>query len=89
MFSMQSVSQNPIIAIFQWLSAASLNLGQSKNGALWNGLNDVFERVENIFEKEQIMVTSIFLLFPKHLLKPPFSMLLKVRIMWKRVKVLN
>ena len=39
MFSMQSVSQNPLIATFQLSSAASLNLGQSQNGVLGNGLN--------------------------------------------------
>ena len=32
MFSMQSVSQNPLIAVFQLSSAASLNLGQFQNG---------------------------------------------------------
>ena len=32
MFSMQSVSENPLIATFQLSSAASLNLGQSQNG---------------------------------------------------------
>ena len=31
MFSMQSVSQNPLIATFQLSSAASLNLGRSQN----------------------------------------------------------
>ena len=38
MFSMQSVSQNPLIATFQLSSAASLNLGQSQNGVLGNGI---------------------------------------------------
>ena len=42
MFSMQSVSSNPLIATFQLLSAASLNLGQSHNGVLGNGLNVLF-----------------------------------------------
>ena len=37
-FSMQSVSQNPLIATFQLSSAVSLNLGQSQNGVLGNGL---------------------------------------------------
>ena len=36
MFSMQSVSQNPVIATFQFLSAASLNLGRSENGVFGN-----------------------------------------------------
>ena len=39
MFSMQSVSQNPLIATFQLSSAASLNLGWSQNGVSGNGLN--------------------------------------------------
>ena len=38
MFSMQSVSENPLIATFQLSSAASLNLGQSQDGVLGNGL---------------------------------------------------
>ena len=38
MFSMQSVYYNPLIAIFQLLSAASLNLEWSQNGILGNGL---------------------------------------------------
>ena len=38
MFSMQSVSQKPLIATFQLSSAASLNLGQSQYGVLGNGL---------------------------------------------------
>ena len=37
-FSMQSVSKNPLIATFQFSSAASLNLGWSQNGVLENGL---------------------------------------------------
>ena len=37
MFSMQSVSRNPLIAIFQLSSAASLNLGRSQYGVLGNG----------------------------------------------------
>ena len=39
MFSMQSVSKNPLKAAFQLLSVASLNLGQSQNGVSGNGLN--------------------------------------------------
>ena len=38
MFYMQSVSQNPLKATFQLSSAASLNMGQSQNGVLGNGL---------------------------------------------------
>ena len=34
MFSMQSVSENPLIATFHVSSAASLNLGRSQNGRL-------------------------------------------------------
>ena len=41
MFSMQSVSCNPLIATFQLLSAASLNLGRSQSGVLGNGLNKI------------------------------------------------
>ena len=39
MFSMQSVSYNPIVATFQLSSAGSLNLGPSQNGVLGNGLS--------------------------------------------------
>ena len=35
---MHSVSQKPLIATFQLLSAASLNSVQSQNGLLGNGL---------------------------------------------------
>ena len=38
MFSMQSVSKNPLIATYQFSSAASLNLGWFQNGVLRNGL---------------------------------------------------
>ena len=38
MFSMQSVSYNTLIATFQLSSEASLNLGPSQNGLLWNKL---------------------------------------------------
>ena len=38
MFSMQSLPYNPLIATFQLSSAASLNLGQSQNSVLGNGL---------------------------------------------------
>ena len=41
-FSIQSVSQNPLIAIFQLSSAASLNLGLSQNGGLGNGLTSQY-----------------------------------------------
>ena len=34
----KSVSENPLIAAFQVSSASSLNLGQSQNGVLGNGL---------------------------------------------------
>ena len=37
-FSMQSVSDNPLIATFQLWSAASLNFGWPQNGVLGNGL---------------------------------------------------
>ena len=39
MFSMQSVSYNPLIATFQLSSAASWNLGQSQNGVIGNVLS--------------------------------------------------
>ena len=42
MFSMQSVSKNPLIATFQLSSAASLNMGQSQNVVSWNGLNRIY-----------------------------------------------
>ena len=45
MFSMQSVSYNPLIVTFQWTSAASLNLGYSQNGVLGNGLIQVVLQV--------------------------------------------
>ena len=48
MFSMQSVSQNPLIATFQLSSAASLNLGRSQNGVSGNGLKK-FIKVMNPF----------------------------------------
>ena len=35
---MQSVSKNPLIATFQLSSVASLNLGQTQDGVLGNGL---------------------------------------------------
>ena len=38
MFSMQSVSLNPLIATFQLSCAASLSLGQSQNDVLGKGL---------------------------------------------------
>ena len=41
MFSMQSVSENPLIATFQVLSVTSLNLGQSQNCVLGKGLGEV------------------------------------------------
>ena len=39
MFSMQSVSKNPLLATFQLSSAASLKLGRSQNSVLGNGLS--------------------------------------------------
>ena len=38
MFSMRSVSWNPLIAIFRLSSADSLNLGTFQNGVIGNGL---------------------------------------------------
>ena len=38
MFPMQPVSKNPLIAAFQFSSAAPMNLGRSQNGVLGNGL---------------------------------------------------
>ena len=40
MFSMQSVSENPSISTFQFLSAASLNLGPIQNGVLGKRVKD-------------------------------------------------
>ena len=51
MFSMQSVSQDPLIATFH-LSAATLNLGRSQNGVSGNGLSAdwmVFAAAFNIY----------------------------------------
>ena len=39
MFSMQSVSQNRLIATFHLSFAVSLNLGRSKTGVIGKGLN--------------------------------------------------
>ena len=39
MFSMQSISLNPLIDTFQLPSAASLNFGWSQIGVLGNGAN--------------------------------------------------
>ena len=49
MFSMQSVSENTLIATFQLSSAASLNLGRSQNGVLGNGLNEMKVSRHNFF----------------------------------------
>ena len=48
MFSIQSVSSNPLIATFQLSSAASLNLGQSQNGVL------IKERVKILFTRKEL-----------------------------------
>ena len=40
-------NKNPLIARFQLLSAASLNLGWSQNGVLGNGLKAYFSRDVN------------------------------------------
>ena len=40
MFSMQYLSENPLVATFQLSSAASLNFGRSPNDVLGNGLNN-------------------------------------------------
>ena len=40
-FSMLSVSENPLIATFQLSSAATLNLGLIQNGVLGIGLNRI------------------------------------------------
>ena len=49
MFSMQSVSSNPVIATFQLSSAASLNLGRSQNGVLGNGLMSILKLSADTF----------------------------------------
>ena len=51
MFSMQPVLKTPLIAKFQ-LSLVSLNLGQSKNGILGNGL------VSNNLPKVEVNISS-------------------------------
>ena len=49
MFSMQSVSLNPVIATFQLSSAASLNLGPSQNSVLGNGLSYTYKDLCEMF----------------------------------------
>ena len=62
MFSMQSVSLNPLITKFQLSSVASLNLGRSQKRALGNGLNDPEKSrvLKSVWVKQKIMVNSIF-----------------------------
>ena len=48
-FSLQSVSKNPLIATFQLLSAASLNLGRSQNGVrLDKQIVDIGSELQNL-----------------------------------------
>ena len=55
MFSMHSLSENPLIATFQLSSAASLNWGRSQNGVLGNGLTIIIKRAcANKAEKGEI-----------------------------------
>ena len=49
MFSMQSVSYNPLIVTFQFSSAASMNLGWSQNEVLGNGLSCWLSLLAGIF----------------------------------------
>ena len=50
LFSMQSVSLNPLLATFQLLSATSLNLGLIQNGILGNVLNWILEHYLGIID---------------------------------------
>ena len=50
MFTMQSLSYNPVLATFQ-LSAASLNLGQSQNEVLGIGLK---KNVFSVISKDEL-----------------------------------
>ena len=55
MFSMQSVSKNPFIATFQFLFAASLNLGWSQKGVLGNGLKCLANKKNSILIKLEVL----------------------------------
>ena len=51
MFTMQSLSYNPVLATFQLSSAASLNLGQSQNEVLGIGLK---KNVFSVISKDEL-----------------------------------
>ena len=69
MFSVQSVSYNPLVTTFQLSSAASLNLGQSQNGVLGNGLSErmVVKALIHAF------LMSFFTSFPHATLSKPLA----------------
>ena len=71
MFSMQSVSKNPLIAAFQLSSAASLNVGRSQNGVLEYGLNkNVRQTAEQsmfVLDQRLLSLSSFTFGFPKFL----------------------
>ena len=54
MFSMQSVSLNPVIATFQLSSGVSLNLGWSQYGVLGNGLTHYQTTNFRLFQTEKV-----------------------------------
>ena len=65
MFSIQSAYKNPLIATFQLSSAASLDLRQSQNGILGNGLIThifgafQFDNVKRVFKTVEEMPGSL------------------------------
>ena len=52
MFSMDSVSENYLIATFQLSAALSLNLGWSQNGVLGNRLREHYSDTTPLLELE-------------------------------------
>ena len=65
MFSMQSISQNPLVAKFKLSSTASLSLGWSQNGVLGNGLINTLstETLLNLAGLQTIFQSVHYLLF--------------------------
>ena len=62
LFSMHSVSSNPLIATFQLSSPASLNSGKSQNGVLGDGLT-LFETDSDCRLQLTLSQTTNFRLF--------------------------
>ena len=58
-FSLQSVSLNPLVATFQLSSAASLNLGGSPNGVLRNGLTAASKPLAALKKKKNPIVETM------------------------------